>query len=586
MQMRNQICLALTIVSALVHLPLSCYAQVQPTATYNPPPAASGTVSSSSAEPDTQWSNLMGNLLYFYDVQRSGTLPDNFRVSWRNDTNYLTDGSDVSLNLNDGFFDAGNFIKATFPLCWVITQLSWGAMMFGSGYDAAGQTAYLDETLRVGLDWLIEAASKDDTLVVLVGNDGVYWGSDQTIPTNRPSYEITRQKPGTDVFGSCATAFTTASMLYNGTTLPTSQTKNGTAASLSNATYSSTLLTNAEKLFNLAQTSTPQQVYQKAVSGVSWAYPSTDYADELVLSSTFLAMATGNQTYADYAQQTFTSNQFPYTYGALNWDQHTPATPVALAQLAILRPSMGVSFSSYQNSSEIWLDNIVNNRMQDTLTTPGGLFYFQGDSDDASLNPSLNAAFLMTIYQGMASTSSKTSQYQTWSQSQVDYALGKNPMNAVYPVGMHPNSPLNPQSSLASGGTNANDIDNSPPVERWVLYGGLVGGPNKEDNYYDERSDYTQTEVALDSQSALLSIAAYHLVSNSTDPYFVGVTQARVILPYPDEGSGSGGGLSAGAKAGIAVGVIVGVLAIVGAVVFWKRESIRSWSRQRRITKY
>jgi endoglucanase len=525
----------------------------------------------------------MGDMLYFYDVQRSGTLPDDFRISWRNDTNYLTDGSDVDLDLNNGFFDAGNFIKATFPLCWVITQLSWGAMMFGSGYDSADQTAYLDQTLRVGLDWLIEAASKEDTMVVLVGNDGVYWGGDLTIPTDRPSYVITREKPGTDVFGSCATAFTTASMLYKGTALPISQTKNGTAASLSNTTYSATLLANAEKLFNLAQTSTPQQVYQKAVSGVSWAYPSTDYADELVLSSTFLAMATANQTYADYAQDTFTSNQFPYTYGALNWDQHTPATPVALAQLAILRPDMNVTFTTYQNSSEIWLDNIINKDMEDTFTTPGGLFYFKGDSDDATLNPALNAAFLMTVYQGMASTTTKSSLYTNWSQSQVDYALGDNPMNAVYPVGMHKNSPLNPQSSLASGGTDANDIDDSPPVERWVLYGGLVGGPDQYDNYYDERGNYIQTEVALDSQSALLSIVAYQLANNASDPYFVGVTQARVILSY-DSGSG-GGGLSAGAKAGIAVAVIVAVLAILGGVGYWKRERVQNWLRRRRIRK-
>jgi endoglucanase len=523
-------------------------------------------------------------MLYFYDVQRSGTLPDDFRVTWRNDS-VPNDGSDVGLNLSGGFFDAGNFIKATFPLCWVITQLSWGAMMFGQGYDAADQTAYLDETLRVGLDWLIEAASKDDTMVVLVGNDGVYWGGDQDIPTNRPSYEITREKPGTDVFGSCATAFATASMLYAGTPLPLSQTTNGTVASLTNRTYSQTLLSNSEKLFNLAQTSTPQQVYQKAVSGVSWAYPSTDYADELVLSSTFLAMATGNQSYADYAQATFASNQFPYTYGALNWDQHTPATPVALAQLAILRPGMNVSFDQYQNSSEIWLDNILSGKMEQTFTTPGGLFYFNGDSDDATLNPSLNAAFLMTVYQGMASSTTKGTNYQAWADGQVDYALGKNPMNAVYPVGMHPNSPQNPQSSLASGGTNANDIDDSPPTELHVLYGGVVGGPDANDNYYDERGDYQQTEVALDSQSALLSIAAYYVANNASDPYYVSLNQSRVILPYANEEGGGGGGLSGGAIAGIVIGVLAAILLVLGGVAFWKREQLQSWSRRRRLSK-
>lgn len=527
----------------------------------------------------------MGNMLYFYDIQRSGTLPDDFRVSWRNNS-VPNDGQDVKLDLSGGFFDAGNFIKATFPLCWVITQLSWGAMMFGSGYDTAEQTAYLDETLRVGLDWLIQAASIEDTLVVLIGNDGDYWGNDQNIPTDRPSYIVTREKPGTDVFGSCASAFASASMLYKGIALPISEARNGTAASLQNTSYSATLLANAEKLFNLAQTSTPQQVYQKATKGVDWAYPSTDYADELVLSSTFLAMATGNKTYADYAQSTFASNQFPFTNGALNWDQHTPATPVALAQLAILEPGMNVSFTRYQNSSEVWLDLIVSSQMYQTFSTPGGLFWFEGDSDDASLNPSLNAAFLMTVYHGMASSSTKGAGYLNWTQSQVDYTLGANPMNAVYPVGMHPNSPQNPQSSLAAGGTNINFIDTQPPVEAHVLYGGVVGGPDKTDDYYDERGDYQQTEVALDSQSALLSLAAYYIANNASDPYYVGVTAPRVVLPYQsDEGSGNGG-LSAGAKAGIAVAVIVVVFGLFAALCYWQRERIHNALRRRRLRKY
>ena len=559
------------------------FGQVQPSPTYAPPPAASGTVASaSSSGPSSQWATVLGNMLYFYDVQRAGTLPADFRVDWRNDS-VSEDGRDVGLDLSGGFFDAGNFIKATFPLCWVVTQLSWGAMMFGSGYDSADQTAYLDQTLRTGLDWLIVAASQNDSLVVLLGNEGVYWGGDQTIPTDRPSYRITRERPGTDVFGSCATAFATASMLYGGRTLPLSESQNGTSASLQNDSYSQVLLTNAEKLFNLAQTSTPQQVYQTAVPEVAWAYPSTDFADELVLSSTFLAMATGNQTYADYAQQTFGANQFPYSSGALNWDQHTPATPVALAQLALLRPEMGVSFAEYRNASEIWLDNVVSGQMQQTFTTPGGLFFFRGDSDPASLNPSMNAAFLMTLYKDMASTSEKRAGYNSWAQGQVDYALGKNPMNAVYPVGMHPNSPQNPQSALASGGTNAKDIDNSPPTMAHVLYGGLVGGPDSSDNYYDQRSDYMQTEVALNSQSALLTIAAHRLANSAADPFYVGLSQPRVLLSRSDGGSG---GLSPGAKGGIAAAVLIVFFGLLGALAWWQRDRIQTFLRQRRLAKY
>lgn len=59
-----------------------------------------------------RWSELLGNALYFYDIQRAGTLPDGFRVSWRNNS-VPNDGSDVGLDLSGGFFDAGNYIKVS-----------------------------------------------------------------------------------------------------------------------------------------------------------------------------------------------------------------------------------------------------------------------------------------------------------------------------------------------------------------------------------------------------------------------------------------------------------------------------------------
>lgn len=77
-----------------------------PNPPYLPPNASSGAQSSSSSNPNSQWSTLLGNLIYFYDEQRSGKLPDNNRVSWRNDS-CLDDGKDVGLDLSGGYYDAG-----------------------------------------------------------------------------------------------------------------------------------------------------------------------------------------------------------------------------------------------------------------------------------------------------------------------------------------------------------------------------------------------------------------------------------------------------------------------------------------------
>ena len=75
------------------------------------PPTASESFqpSNTTSIPNPQWSNLLGNLIYFYDIQRSGKLPSSNRVSWRNDS-ALDDGQDVGLDLSGGYYDAGGRI--------------------------------------------------------------------------------------------------------------------------------------------------------------------------------------------------------------------------------------------------------------------------------------------------------------------------------------------------------------------------------------------------------------------------------------------------------------------------------------------
>ncbi|EEB86909.1 hypothetical protein MPER_15975, partial [Moniliophthora perniciosa FA553] len=104
-----------------------------------------------------------------------------------------------------------------------------------------------------------------------------------------------------------------------------------------------------------------------------------------------------------------------------------------------------------------------------------GLLYYPDDSDEASLNPALNVAVLLNRYAQIASTLDKKSSYLQYSRNRVDYALGKNPMNVPYIVGSNPNSPSNPHSAMASGGSDINHIDTSPPTMKHTLYGAVIG---------------------------------------------------------------------------------------------------------------
>lgn len=95
---------------ALTFASIQVYAQLSlPSPPWLPANASAGAVAttgSNTSVPNEQWSTLLGDLLYFYEAQRSGKLPSNNRVSWRNDS-ATSDGSDVGLDLTGGYYDAG-----------------------------------------------------------------------------------------------------------------------------------------------------------------------------------------------------------------------------------------------------------------------------------------------------------------------------------------------------------------------------------------------------------------------------------------------------------------------------------------------
>ncbi|KAG5725357.1 Endoglucanase E-4 [Termitomyces sp. T112] len=485
---------------------------------YIPPNLADGALRT-SGRPNPQWSNLLGNLLYFYEAQRSGELPSTNRVPWRNSST-LNDGKDVDLDLTGGYFDAGDYIKATFPLTAVLQSICWGAADFGEGYDATNQTVYLDDMLRWGLDWLMKAHPSPNTLYVLVGNtdvDDAYWGGDLNIPSFRPSYQINDTNPGTDAAAGASAAFSACASLYSNRSFggPYSL-----PASLQNSSYAEKLLTHAQQLYTFAVNATGgQKNYQTSVPEIATSYGSSSYTDELTLAALLLSWATNSTSLYQQAEDYYNMFKLSGQNGVFNWDSKIPGLAVLFAQISQSDSSIGGNFSVWRDEAERYFDRIVNKQGPGYLTRDG-LLYYDGDSDDASLNPALNAAMLLTRYAQIASTAAKKASYLNFAQSQVDYVLGKNSMHVPYIVGMHPNSPTNPHSAMATGGNDISELDTSPQNETYTLYGAVVGGPNKFDKFYNIRSDWPETEVALDYNAPLLTLAAMHVVNDTTDPFF------------------------------------------------------------------
>jgi len=134
---------------------------------------------------------------------------------------------------------------------------------------------------------------------------------------------------------------------------------------------------------------------------------------------------------------------------------------------------------------------------------------------------------------------------------------------------------------MASGGNDINAINTSPPQEAYVLYGAVVGGPDKQDRFYDIRSDWVETEIALDYNAPILTLTAMHVLNDTSDPFFTSLQAGAYAKNKPTgtpcDAAISCGGPSLPKGAKIAMGVIVGLagLVIVGLGATWVWLGIR-----------
>lgn len=406
----------------------------------------------------------------FYEANRSGPLAADNQIAWRGDST-LNDGSDVGRDLSGGYFDAGDHVKFGLPLAASMTMLGWGVEEYRGAYQQSGQ---LDEALaaiKQGTDYILKAHvtgadGKTQAFYGQVGNGGTdhaYWGSPESLPTDRPSYKVDRQNPGSEVTGESAAALAAASIIFQPT----------------NKAYAKELVTNAEQLFEFADTYRGN--YSDSIPDAANFYNSfSGFNDELVWAATWLYKATGKQTYLDKAESLYEGVN---SSGSHDWDNKSAGAAVLLAQ--------ETGKARYTNDVEALLDYWSDDSGSGISYTEGGLAWHQ---QWGATRHSANVSFLASVYGD--TVNDKGGRYSDFARGQIDYLLGDNPNNFSYQVGFGDNFARNPHHRGASGTTDVND----PAPNEHTLYGALVGGPTapNDDAYADVRSDFVANEVALD----------------------------------------------------------------------------------------
>ena len=112
----------------------------------------------------------------------------------------------------------------------------------------------------------------------------------------------------------------------------------------------------------------------------------------------------------------------------------------------------------------------------------------------------------------LANMGYQTTKCDNFVDAQIGYILGDT--GRSYVVGFGNNPPLRPHhrssscpSPMSSPCGNAQQYDPAPNPQ--TLYGALVGGPDNNDNYNDDRGDYVSNEVATDYNAGFQSAVAY-----------------------------------------------------------------------------
>lgn len=187
------------------------------------------------------------------------------------------------------------------------------------------------------------------------------------------------------------------------------------------------------------------------------------------------------------------------------------------------------TLEKYRSKAEYYVCSCLNKNINGTNVerTPSGLLYVRQWNNMQYVS---TASFLLSIYSDFLKASNQMlachgetvspEEIFSFAKSQVDYILGSNPQNMSYLVGFGPIYPKmvhHRGASIVSYRENKGFIGCTQGYDHWydrddvnpnVLVGALVGGPDFQDNFRDERYNFMQTEACTYNTAPLVGVFA------------------------------------------------------------------------------
>lgn len=121
------------------------------------------------------------------------------------------------VDLEGGYYDAGDNVKFGFPMAFTTTLLSWSVIEYAQFFDNAGELNYARNAIRWGADYLLKATSIPNVIYAQVGDPNVdhsCWERPEDMDTPRTVYQVDSTHPGSDLAAEMAAALAAASLVF------------------------------------------------------------------------------------------------------------------------------------------------------------------------------------------------------------------------------------------------------------------------------------------------------------------------------------------------------------------------------------
>ncbi|MCL7049711.1 hypothetical protein MKW94_030801 [Papaver nudicaule] len=223
------------------------------------------------------------------------------------------------------------------------------------------------------------------------------------------------------------------------------------------------------------------------------------YNDELLWAASWLYVATKKPIYLSYIQEeAITANVAEFS-----WDLKYAGVQVLLSKLYLEGEK---TLETYKKQADNFVCSVLpDSAYHQIYTTPGGLVHLR---DGANTQYVTGTAFLLSVYSDIIAKHNQkvtcgNQQFDSlhllqFAKKQMDYLLGSNPRQSSYMVGFGNNPPKQAHHRGASvpvlpagtevscpmSFTNYFSKNQANPNE---LTGAIVGGPDKYDQFVDER---------------------------------------------------------------------------------------------------